>query len=147
MKLSLINLCVVIALIATFLSMKVDNGKKDLLCHKWVQFAFKRNSDTVPTLVDKALAKTCVFNPNGDYVEVMGLKATGHYYLNATQTKLAFQFQMMNGKTFAQSADTTKHYNYVILKLTKDTLIYGQEALYGEKRVYGHDDWYFVRAK
>jgi len=135
------------ALAVILLSMINDVGKKDLLCHKWVQFAFKRNSDTVPTLIDKALAKTCVFNPNGDYVEVMGLKATGHYYLNAAQTKLAFQFEMMNGKTFAHSADTTKHYNYVILKLTKDTLIYGQEALYGEKRVYGHDDWYFVRAK
>jgi hypothetical protein len=54
---------------------------------------------------------------------------------------------MINGKSFPVPDDTSKHYNYIILKLTKDSLIYGQEALYGEKRVYGHDDWYFVRAK
>ena len=145
MKLTLINFCTAIALTAILLSMKADNGKRDLLCHKWIQVAFKRNSETAPTPVDRSMAKTCVFNPDGGYVELMGMKASGHYFLNATQTKIAFQYEMINGKAFTLSGDTTKHYNYIILKLTKDSLIYGQEALYGEQRVYGHDDWYFVR--
>ena len=147
MKLTLINFSIAITLTAILLSMKADNGKKDLLCHKWVQFAFKRNVETSPSPIDKSMAKTCVFNPNGEYVELMGLKASGHYFLNAAQTKIAFQYEMINGKSFPVSDDTTKHYNIIILRLTKDTLIYGQEAYYGEKRVYGHDDWYFVRAK
>ena len=147
MKLIGFKVFLVTTLLASLLSMKADNDRKELLCHKWVQVAFKRNSETAPSPVDKAMAKTCVFNPDGGYVEVMGMKATGHYFLNAAQTKIAFQYQMINGKTFTLPGDTTKHYNYIILKLTKDSLIYGQEALYGEKRVYGHDDWYFVRAK
>lgn len=147
MKLSIYNFCSAIALTAILLSMKADNGKRELLCHKWVQFAFKRNIEKSPTPVDKSMAKTCIFNPNGEYVELMGLKASGHYFLNAAQTKIALQFGNINGKNMPVSADTTKHYNIIILKLTKDTLIYGQEAYYGEKRVYGHDDWYFVREK
>jgi hypothetical protein len=147
MKLSIFNLFLAMALAAILLSMKADNDKKELLCHKWVQVAFKRNSETAPTPVDRSMAKNCVFNPDGSYVELMGMKATGHYFLNAAQTKIAFQYERINGKTFSLPDDTTKHYNYIILKLTNDSLIYGQEALYGEKRVYGHDDWYFVRAK
>jgi hypothetical protein len=145
MKLTLINFFTAMVLTAILLSMKADNSKKDLLCHKWVQVAFKGNSETAPTPVDRSMAKTCVFNPDGGYVELMGMKATGHYFLNASQTKIAFQYEMINGKSFPVSDDTSKHYNYIILKLTKDSLIYGQEAYYGEKRVYGHDDWYFVR--
>jgi hypothetical protein len=133
------------ALGAILLSMKTDNEKKDLLCHKWVQFAFKRNVEISPSPVDKSMAKTCFFNQNGEYMELMGLKATGHYFLNTTQTKIALQYEVINGKKFSLSADTAKHYNIIILRLTKDTLIYGQEAYYGEKRVYGHVDWYFVR--
>lgn len=135
------------ALAAILLSMKADNDRKDLLCHKWVQFALKRNGDTAPTPVDKSMAKSCFFNPNGTYEELMGLKVTGHYFLNQAQSKIALKFEVINGKTMPVSADTTKHYNIVILRLTKDTLIYGLEAYYGEKRVYGHDDWYFVRGK
>jgi len=135
------------ALTAILLSMKADNSKKDLLCHKWIQFAFKRNGETAPEPIDKSMAKTCIFDPDGAYVELMGLKASGHYFLNSAQTKIALQFENINGKNMPASADTTKHYNIIILRLTKDTLIYGQEANYGEKRVYGHDDWYFVREK
>jgi hypothetical protein len=147
MKLTLFNFCSVMALTAILLSMKADNGRKELLCHKWVQFAFKRNIETSPSPIDKSMAKTCIFDPNGGYVELMGLKASGHYFLNAAQTKISLQLEVINGKTMPVSADTTKHFNIIILRLTKDTLIYGQEAYYGEKRVYGHDDWYFVREK
>jgi hypothetical protein len=130
--------------------MKADNDRKGMLSHTWVQFAFKRNGETSASPTDKTMVKTCTFNPNGDYEESTynsGVKISGYYFLNGDQTKIALKFDVLNGQRLPGSTDTIKRYNIIILRLTRDTLIYGQEARYGERRVYGHDDWYFVRKK
>lgn len=148
MKLAFLKISTVVVLIAMLVSMKSDNGRKDMLCQTWVQFAFKKNGAISAGAIDNSMAKTCTFNPDGSYEESMynnALKISGHYFLNSDQTKFDLQLEVMNGQTLPVSSDGTKHYNTIILKLTKDTLIYGNEAYYGETRVYGHDDWYFVR--
>ncbi len=150
MKLTLINFCVVTLLATVMLSMRADNGRKELLAHTWVQFAFKKNGASFASLVDKTAAKTCIFNNNGSYTESTynsGVKISGDYFLNGDQSKIAIKFSVLNGQALPYSTDTSKHYNIIILRLTQDTLIYGQEARYGERRTYGHDDWYFVRKK
>jgi len=150
MKPVLSTFCAFIVLSSILLSMKADNERRVLLSHTWVQFAFKGNRDSLATPVDKSMAKTCTFNANGTYEESTynsGVRISGYYYLNGNETKLALKFNVLNGQQLPGINDTTKHYNIIILRLTKDTLIYGQEARYGEKRVYGHDDWYFVRKK
>jgi hypothetical protein len=75
------------------------------------------------------------------------LKISGKWYLNSDQTKLGYKFEEINGYKLPVSSDTARHFNTIILKLTTDTLIYGNEAYYGNNKVYGHDDWYFVREK
>lgn len=151
MKLFLFKFCTLIVLSSILLSMKTDNDRTALLSHTWVQFAFKKNGDTLSNPVARSYAKICTFNPNGSYEEYTnnsGVKISGYYFLNDNQSKIAFKFNVLNGQQLPGSPyDTAKRYNIIILRLTKDTLIYGQEARYGEKRVYGHDDWYFVRKK
>jgi hypothetical protein len=150
MKSYAFKIVTVILIAASLLSMRSDNDRKDMLSHTWVQFAFKRNNETSPSIVDKTTVKTCTFSANGAYEESTynsGVKISGGYFLNDNQTKIALKLDVLNGQRLPGTNDTAKRYNIIILKLTKDTLIYGQEARYGEKRIYGHDDWYFVRKK
>jgi hypothetical protein len=128
--------------------MKSDTDRKMLLCHKWIQFAFKQNAASSPQMIDKSMAKESIFKADGTYEDVMydnKFKASGNWFLNEDQTKLEFTISSVNGKDIPPFPETTKHYNIIIFKLNKDTLIYGQEAYYGKNKVYGHDDWYFVR--
>lgn len=119
-----------------------------MLCHRWIQFASKNNSEYSPKKIDNSLAKECYFHTDGSYEESSyygNLKISGHWFINSDQSKLELTMEEMNGKHIQSFRDTTRHYNLIILKLTKDTLIYGMEAYYGTNKVYGHDDWYFVR--
>ena len=130
------------------LSMKTDNNNKSLLCHEWIEFAYKTHNDAVPETVISSMKKECTFNANGDYEESMYhymLVSSGKWFLNSNQTKMGFTISDINGDKLPAPADTTRHFNMVILKLNSDTLIYGQEGYYGNKHIYGHDDWYFVR--
>jgi len=94
------------------------------------------------------MAEEYVFNVDGTYTEVAysgKMKTTGQWFLNEDQTKMEFMISSFNGQQIPPFPETTRHFNKIILKLTKDTLIYGNEAYYGEKKIYGHDDLYFVR--
>jgi hypothetical protein len=128
--------------------MKSDMNRKEMLCHKWIQFAFKNNGSDSPKAIDNSMAKECDFHSDGSYEESSynnTLKISGHWFTNPDQSKIGFTYEQMNGQKLPVFPDTTKRYNMVIIKLTKDTLIYGQEAYYGKDKVYGHSDWYFVR--
>lgn len=132
------------------LAMKTNNDRRSLLCHQWTQFAFKKHGAASPHAVDSTLAKICEFGVDGSYRESMysnTLKGSGQWYLNGDQTKLTYTYDELNGQKLPASADTVKHFNIIILKLTRDTLIYGVEGHYGYYKTYGHDDWYFVRSE
>jgi hypothetical protein len=86
------------------------------------------------------------FTEDGNYEEEMYcLKSTGKWFFNSDQTKFDFILTTFNGMAIPAFSDTTRRTNKLIIKLTKDTLIYGAEAYYGNDKIYGHDDWYFVR--
>jgi hypothetical protein len=53
----------------------------------------------------------------------------------------------MNGVTTHDLSLADTNPTDSIIKLTGDTLIYGSLSFYGQQRIYGHDDWYFVREK
>jgi hypothetical protein len=128
--------------------MKSDADRKTLLCHKWIQFAFKQNAASSPQMIDKSMAKESIFKADGTYEDAMydnKLKTTGNWLLNEDQTKMVFTISNVNGKDIPPFSETTKHFNIIILKLTADTLIYGNEFYHGKDRVYDHFDWYFVR--
>jgi len=124
--------------------MKSDNDKKDLVCHRWILFAYKQNSAISTIAIDKS-QQECFYKADGTYQEVihehqLDLKITGNWFFNSDQTKLGRVMSTMNGLTLPTDQDSTKRTDYVILKLTNDTLIYEHEMVSNYKF-----DWYFVR--
>jgi hypothetical protein len=139
-----------IILSVILLSMKSDDDRKTLLCHKWIQFALKSHDAALPKMIDKSMAKECLFKDDGYYQETMydnKFKASGRWFFNGDQTKMDYTVTEINGQKFPESPHPENHIHQIILKLNNDTLVYGSEAYYGSSRTYGHDDWYFVREK
>jgi hypothetical protein len=122
---------------------------EQLLCHKWIQISYRAHNEVNPRNVDASQAKSCSFNADGTYSETMynnTFKATGNWALDSDKKKFGLSLRTMNGLSVPVSTGEIPK-NTIILKLTKDTLIYGNEGYYGKNYTYGHNDWYFVRAK
>jgi hypothetical protein len=131
-----------------------DSSKKDLLCHRWVEFAFKPNLESSAQPVDNSRSDEIIFKNDGTFQENSrykknSFKISGTYFLNDDTTKMEFMLLSMNGKSYPPFPETSRHYNKIILKLTTDTLIYGNEFYNGTETsstlVYDHSDQYFVR--
>ena len=121
--------------------------RKQLLCGKWRQYAYKGRSDSAAKNISISMAKAMTFSGNGDYEEeLVTSQGKGKWRFNDKQTKIGFSFSEFNGIKL-ETQDTAIETNIVILKLTRDTLIYGTEGLYGGLARNDHDDWYFVREK
>ena len=140
-----------IVLSVILLSMKSDDNKKDLLCHHWVQFASTSEIGAPLKPTDASMAKDITFKSDGTYQDAIynnQFKTTGNWYLNEDESKMEFSLSTINGKDVPPFPETSRHYNIVILKLTADTLIYGNEYYRGKEggpMVYNHSDLYFVR--
>ena len=97
------------------------------------------------------MAKDITFKADGTYQDAIyngQMKTTGNWYLNEDESKMDFTISTINGKDYSQFNVTGRHYNIIILKLTADTLIYGNEYYRGKEggpMVYNHSDLYFVR--
>ncbi len=127
---------------------KDDNDKKTLLCKTWRQFAYKAFKDITPKIVSGQMSKVMTLKQDGTYEEEMfALKSSGKWVLNQEQTKIGIIINSINGETYNNQDTFLNNTDKVILKLTSDTLIFGAEAYYGPDKIYGHDDWYFVKAE
>jgi len=146
-----ILICCYLILPITLLSIKSDKSKKELLCHKWVQFAWKKNLASSPQIIDRSRAKEIIFKSDGTYEDAIynnQIKTTGKYYLNEDTTKIELMLLSLNGKAYPPFPETSRHYHTIILKLSADTLIFGDEFYIGKDAktmVYDHSDEYFVR--
>jgi hypothetical protein len=133
------------------ISLKSNDSKKELLCHHWVQFASTSEMGAPVKPTDASMAKDITFKTDGTYQDAIynkQFKTTGNWYLNEDETKMEFMVSSINGKSVPPFPETSRHYNIIILKLTADTLIYGNEYYRGKEggpMVYNHSDSYFVR--
>ena len=131
--------------------LSIQSDKKSLLCHQWVQFAFKPEIGAPLKLIDSMESVRISFNEDGSFDEsrhLGQLKTTGNWYLNADETKMEFTITSFDGRPVPPVPETTYHYNIIILKLTADTLIYGHENYRGKEggpMTYNHYDLFFVR--
>jgi len=148
MKIKLLLLPGILLAGLVLLSMQPGNTDQKLLfCHKWRQFAFKRATDSVVKSIDPSMAKTCLFRDDGYYEEnYLNIISSGKWFFNADEKKFGLIIDTFNGTKFPGQDSLKPPANIVVLKLTKDTLIYGNDIYTGPNRVYGHDDSYFVRA-
>lgn len=143
MKLIILN---VILFLTTLGSLDNDQEQVDLFCRSWKQVGFKKNGVLQVKLVDKEVGKRIEFKKNGTFEEIMyNLKGKGLWEFSDDSAKFGLKIIEYNGMNVSSSLPIVK--NILIIKLTKDTLIYGTEAYYGKEKVYGHDDWYFIREK
>lgn len=141
------SLVLTVFLTVTAVTVHGQTDNKSLLVGTWKQFAYKPNNSTeIKKITEDCSSKTMTFREDGHYEEEMYcLKSTGKWYFNNDQTKFDFTLETFNGMAIPAFSDTTKRTNKLIIKLSQDTLIYGMEAYYGNERIYGHDDSYFVR--
>ena len=122
-----------------------------MLCHHWTEVAFKADIDAAVKPVDASMAEDIMFKQDGTYNKTLydgRMKITGNWYLNSNETKMDLTISSLNGKDVSQFNDTTRHFNIIILKLSSDTLIYGEEFYRGKEggpMVYNHSDRYLVR--
>jgi hypothetical protein len=145
------NKYIAVILSIMLLSMKSDDDRKTLICHHWVQFASTSEMGTPVKPTDASMAKEITFKADGTYQDAIyndQFKTTGNWYLNEDESKMEFTLSTINGTNVSPFPETSRHYNIIILKLTADTLIYGNEFYRGKEggpMVYNHSDLYFVR--
>lgn len=134
----------VIILLTTLVSFDSNRGQFDLFCHKWKQVGFKTNGSQNVKAVNIEMSKRIEFKKDGTFEEIMyNLKGKGIWEFNEDSTKFGLRMTEYNGMSISNSLPNNK--NILIIKLTEDSLIYGTEAYYGNDKIYGHEDWYFVR--
>jgi hypothetical protein len=61
---------IAIVLCVILLSMKSDDDRKTLLCHKWQLFAYKQSNASSTITIDKSHASEFLFKADGTYKEV-----------------------------------------------------------------------------
>ena len=137
---------IILTLFLLFKSAGQDN-KIDLLCHKWKQVGIKSFGKNYHQ-IDKSMSELISFDRNGTFEkELYGtLEFKGKWLFSNDSTKLTLAITEINGNPIS---DTTpfdnKYANDTLIKLTKDTLIDGHLAYFGNDKIYGHDDYYYVR--
>jgi hypothetical protein len=128
------------------LTFSQSSNKPNLFCKNWQQVGVKYFGQDYKS-IDTLMAKLISFRKDSVYEETMygTLKANGKWMFNNDSTKFKIAINEINGSVFpnALSLESTK-FTYLIIKLTGDTLIYGEEKYYGPEKIFGHDDLYFI---
>ena len=123
----------------------LSDSQRQLICHTW------RKVGTKPFQKDFMASdpkeELLTLKMDGTYDELLygSLQMKGVWTFNPDSTKLDFILNSMNGKSVAGFPTEKKYYNDSLVRLTEDTLIDAHLAYFGPEKVYGHDDWYFVR--
>jgi len=125
-----------------------QESKLKLVCKKWRQVGIKQfGKDYQP--VYKSMSEIIEFKYDGTYEEDLygNVKIKGKWKFSIDSTKLAFEVTEIDGTAMHDLSLTDSKPVDSIIKLTKDTLIYGSLGFHGVNKLYGHDDRYFVRER
>ena len=138
-----ISVVIIISLAFTFLQMK---DKKELLCRKWQMVGFKSFNKPYKSTNPNS-TEILQFNKNGTYEEEMyNLKSEGIWEFNSDSTKYKVSLIKFNGKPVKDMPLNEKKPINVIINLTQDSLIIGNEAYFRPDKISGHDDRYYIPA-
>ncbi len=120
--------------------------KEQLLCRKWQQVGMKLYEKTYKK-IDGCMAEQIEFRKDGTYSKVIycSMKFDGQWIFNSDSTKLAIAITELNGTKMANTANINQvKPTTIILHISRDSLIVGNEFYSGSERKYGHDDLYYV---
>jgi hypothetical protein len=127
---------------------KQNDSRFDLLCQKW-RWVGSKDFGKEYKPVNETSSEVIFLKKDGTYEEELygSIQIKGIWNLCCDSSKIGFVVVEMNGAKMGESTFNGLKPTDSIMKLTKDTLIYAALAYFGEKKIYGHDDWYFVREK
>jgi hypothetical protein len=126
------------------LPLQESGSKAALFCRKWQQVVTKSFSRAYNP-VSTEMAKVMEFRSDGSYQEQMFmLESKGQWKFNADSSKFVISLTELNGQPTKDMSLDDKIATDLIIRLTSDTLIVGEEGYFGPEKIYGHDDWYFV---
>jgi hypothetical protein len=122
-------------------------SKMDLISQKWIEVGLKVFGKEYRS-IDKASAEILTFHQNGSLEKELygNLKFKGLWKFSADSTKIGIELTQLNGNPMQGLPLKDIKPTDSIMKLTHDSLILGVLGEYGELRIHGHDDRYFVRA-
>lgn len=130
-----------------FLLLFFPGDRPALICRTWKQVGFKGfHKEYRP--IDASLAEVITFRSDGTYDKLLygQLSIKGEWRFDQDSSKLNFSITSINGAPIADNSLKWGKPIDTIVKLTKDTLIYGTLAYYGVDKEYGRDDLYLVPA-
>ena len=126
------------------LPLQESGSKSALFCRKWQQVGIKF-FDKAFQPVSSQMAKVMEFRSDGSYQEQMFmLESKGVWKFNTDSSKYVISLTEFNGQPTKDMSLDDKKATDLIIKLTVDTLIVGQEKYFGPDKIYGHDDLYYV---
>jgi hypothetical protein len=123
-----------------------SESKMELICRTWKLTALKSfKKDLKP--INQANSESLTFMSDGTYDKLLygQLKIKGAWGFTQDSSKLLFNITSMNGASMAATPLDPLYPTDSIIMLTPDTLIIARLAYYGEKKEYGHDDWYYTK--
>ena len=143
MKYSLLSILIVMS--TTSFSQNVPT---EYIYGKWKQYGYKSFHDNViKTSKEECANKVMKFGKDGSYEEEMySLVGKGVWRFNQDSTRFGYVFSEYMGRKISGDGIPTS-FNSIILKLSRDTLIIGQEAYFGPEKIKGHNDWYYLKIK
>ena|SRR5580692_10965101 len=119
-----------------------------LICHRWKQVGIKPFQKEFRPIQSQQ-GEVLSFHSDGTYEQLLygRLSINGVWKFSDDSIKLAFAITSMNGSPLKSLPLENTTPTDSLVRLTTDTLIYARLAYYGPEKVYGHDDWYYVREK
>lgn len=130
----------------TLLTIQTSDSKFNLICHQWRLFGIK-SFDKAFTPSKDPKDEVLTFHSDGTYDKLMygQLTIKGRWEFRADSSKLVFGITSVNGANMPSFPWEKILPTDSIIQLTSDTLIDARLAYYGPQKVYGHDDWYYVK--
>ena len=98
--------------------------------------------------IDKPMSELILFKKDGTFEKELygNLKFKGVWLFSDDSSKLALGITEMNETLLSGNEPFNNRFaNDSILRLTNDTFVDARLAYFGEKKIYGHDDVYYIR--
>jgi hypothetical protein len=129
-------------------SLTIESNTLSLVCHEWKQIGYKNFNESYKSL-NSSLSETLEIRKDGTYEKHLygNMLSGGNWKMNNDSTKLAFAQSSMNGVALPDYSFDDVKFTDSIIKLTTDTFIYRSLGYYGQQKLYGHNDTYYIRIK
>ena len=138
-----------VLLLAVLLAAPLQEVPKQSLCRKWQQVGLKAFGHPYKS-IEGCMAERIEFRDDATFSKTLycTLDFGGKWKFNDDSSRIAIALTEQSGRTIpkAMGIESSKP-TTIILLLSTDSLVLGEEAYFGPERKLGHDDKYYVPIK